>query len=42
MNVPSWPSGHLAFDGEIFEYGAGELTRVPVELAGALQAAIGG
>ena len=31
VKVPSWPSGHVAFDGEIFEYGAGELTRVPVE-----------
>lgn len=31
MKVPSWPSGHVAFDGEIFEFGAGELTRVPIE-----------
>jgi hypothetical protein len=31
MKVPSWPSGHVGFDGEVFEFGAGELTRVPIE-----------
>jgi hypothetical protein len=31
VEVPSWPSGHVAFDGKIFEFGAGELTRVPIE-----------
>jgi hypothetical protein len=31
VKVPSWPSGHVGFDGEVFEYGAGELTRVPIE-----------
>ncbi len=31
MKVPSWPSGYLGFDGAIFEFGAGELTRVPIE-----------
>lgn len=31
MKVPSWPSGYVGFDGEIFEFGAGELTRVPIE-----------
>ena len=25
------PSRHVAFDGKIFEFGAGELTRVPIE-----------
>jgi hypothetical protein len=31
VEVPSWPSGHVAFDGKIFEFGAGELSRVPIE-----------
>jgi len=31
VKVPSWPSGHVAFDGKILEFGAGELTRVPIE-----------
>lgn len=31
MKVPSWPSGHLSLDGDVFEFGAGELTRVPVK-----------
>jgi hypothetical protein len=28
MKVPAWPSGFVSFDGEVFEYGAGEQTRV--------------
>ncbi|MGH2983823.1 MAG: hypothetical protein ACRDK5_06180 [Solirubrobacterales bacterium] len=31
MEVPSWPTGHVSFDGKIFEFGAGELQRVPIE-----------
>jgi hypothetical protein len=31
VKVPSWPSGHLNLDGDVFEFGAGELTRVPVK-----------
>ena len=31
MSVPSWPSGHLRLDGDVFEFGAGDLTRVPVK-----------
>lgn len=31
VKVPSWPSGHVGFDDEILEFGAGELTRVPIE-----------
>jgi hypothetical protein len=31
VDVPSWPSGHVAFDDKVFEFGAGELTRVPIE-----------
>lgn len=30
MEIPSWPSGAVRFDGETFEYGGGELHRVPV------------
>jgi len=31
MRVPSWPSGFLSFDGAIFEFGAGEVNRIPIE-----------
>ena len=30
MKVPSWPSGHVKLDGDVLEFGAGDLTRVPV------------
>ena len=30
MEVPSWPSGRVKLDGDVLEFGAGELTRVPV------------
>lgn len=30
MEVPSWPSGHVKLDDDVLEFGAGELTRVPV------------
>ena len=30
MQVPSWPSGHVKLDGDVLEFGAGELNRVPV------------
>jgi hypothetical protein len=30
MEVLSWPSGHVKLDGDVLEFGAGELTRVPV------------
>jgi hypothetical protein len=30
MEVPSWPSGRVKLDGDTLEFGAGDLTRVPV------------
>jgi hypothetical protein len=30
MQVPSWPSGHVKLDDDVLEFGAGDLTRVPV------------
>jgi hypothetical protein len=30
MEVPSWPSGRVKLDGDVLEFGVGELIRVPV------------
>jgi hypothetical protein len=30
MEVPSWPSGRVKLEGDVLEFGAGELARVPV------------
>ncbi|HEX6586209.1 MAG TPA: hypothetical protein VF052_05610 [Solirubrobacterales bacterium] len=30
MEVPCWPSGRVKLDGDVLEFGAGELERVPV------------
>ncbi len=30
MEVSSWPSGRVKLDDDVLEFGAGELTRVPV------------
>ena len=30
MKVPSWPSGHVKLDGDVLEFGAGDLARVPL------------
>lgn len=30
MEVPSWPSGRVKLDGDTLEFGAGDLTRIPV------------
>ncbi len=30
MEIPSWPSGRVKLDGDVLEFGAGDLQRVPV------------
>lgn len=30
MEVPCWPSGRVKLDGDVVEFGTGELARVPV------------